>query len=75
MQAAAPRRRRSGGRKGHANRAGGAAISQMRWRIPVNLDAPVETLSEAGEKAIFGPGTNIPDAAQDILHLFRVARA
>ena len=52
MQDAAPRRRRSGGRKGHANRAGGAAISQMPWRIPVNLDAPVEPLSEEGVQAI-----------------------
>ena len=32
-------------------------------------------LKEAGVKAIFGPGTNIPDAAQDILHLIREARA
>jgi len=32
-------------------------------------------LTEAGVKAIFGPGTNIPDAAQDILRLIREARA
>ena len=32
-------------------------------------------LKDAGVKAIFGPGTNIPDAAQDILHLIRAARA
>ncbi|MEM6376200.1 MAG: methylmalonyl-CoA mutase family protein, partial [Pseudomonadota bacterium] len=32
-------------------------------------------LKDAGVKAIFGPGTNIPDAAQDILHLIREARA
>jgi methylmalonyl-CoA mutase len=31
-------------------------------------------LKAAGVKAIFGPGTNIPDAAQDILHLIRAAR-
>jgi len=31
-------------------------------------------LSKAGVKAIFGPGTNIPDAAQDILGLIREAR-
>ena len=31
-------------------------------------------LKEAGVKAIFGPGTNIPDAAQDILQLIRSAR-
>ena len=31
-------------------------------------------LYDAGVKAIFGPGTNIPSAAQDILKLIRVAR-
>ncbi|MDD9708112.1 MAG: methylmalonyl-CoA mutase [Paracoccaceae bacterium] len=31
-------------------------------------------LKKAGVKAIFGPGTNIPDAAQDILRLIREAR-
>ncbi|WP_422029450.1 methylmalonyl-CoA mutase [Roseovarius sp.] len=33
-----------------------------------------EFLKEAGVKAIFGPGTNIPAAAQDILKLIREAR-
>ncbi|WP_120503686.1 methylmalonyl-CoA mutase [Sulfitobacter mediterraneus] len=32
-------------------------------------------LYDAGVKAIFGPGTNIPSAAQDILKLIRAARA
>ncbi|KEJ89921.1 methylmalonyl-CoA mutase [Sulfitobacter donghicola] len=32
-------------------------------------------LYDAGVKAIFGPGTNIPEAAQDILKLVREARA
>jgi methylmalonyl-CoA mutase len=32
-------------------------------------------LRKAGVKAIFGPGTNIPDAARDILGLVRAARA
>lgn len=32
-------------------------------------------LKKAGVKAIFGPGTNIPDAAQDILRLIRAARS
>ena len=32
-------------------------------------------LVSAGVKAIFGPGTNIPEAAQDILRLIREARA
>ncbi|SMC73948.1 methylmalonyl-CoA mutase [Primorskyibacter flagellatus] len=31
-------------------------------------------LKDAGVKAIFGPGTNIPTAAQDILRLIRAAR-
>ena len=31
-------------------------------------------LTKAGVKAIFGPGTNIPDAAREILHLVRAAR-
>lgn len=32
-------------------------------------------LKKAGVKAIFGPGTNIPSAARDILSLIRAARA
>jgi methylmalonyl-CoA mutase len=32
-------------------------------------------LKKAGVKAIFGPGTNIPEAAQDILKLIREARS
>ena len=31
-------------------------------------------LKEAGVSAIFGPGTNIPDAAADILRLIRARR-
>lgn len=34
-----------------------------------------EFLQKAGVKAIFGPGTNIPEAAQDILRLIRAARS
>jgi len=34
-----------------------------------------EFLQNAGVKAIFGPGTNIPSAARDILDLIRAARA
>jgi len=34
-----------------------------------------EFLKSAGVKAIFGPGTNIPDAASDVLKLIRAARA
>ena len=33
-----------------------------------------EFLMNAGVKAIFGPGTNIPDAARDILRLIRATR-
>jgi methylmalonyl-CoA mutase len=33
-----------------------------------------EFLQNAGVKAIFGPGTNIPSAARDILELIRAAR-
>ena len=33
-----------------------------------------EFLKKAGVKAIFGPGTNIPAAAKDILGLIRAAR-
>jgi methylmalonyl-CoA mutase len=32
-------------------------------------------LKDAGVKAIFGPGTNIPEAAQDILNIIRETRA
>ncbi|RFP86124.1 methylmalonyl-CoA mutase [Rhodobacteraceae bacterium 63075] len=32
-------------------------------------------LQKAGVKAIFGPGTNIPEAAEDILRLIRAARS
>ena len=34
-----------------------------------------EFLQNAGVKAIFGPGTNIPNAAQDILQLIREAKS
>jgi methylmalonyl-CoA mutase len=34
-----------------------------------------EFLQKAGVKAIFGPGTNIPSAAKEILDLVREARS
>ena len=34
-----------------------------------------EFLKKAGVRAIFGPGTNIPEAAEDILKLIRASRA
>jgi len=46
------RRRRAGGRRGHADRAGTAAIEQMPWRIPVNTDRPTEPLDGDGVQAI-----------------------
>ncbi|GAB4388033.1 trimethylamine methyltransferase family protein [Albidovulum sp.] len=46
------RRKRAGGRAGHARRAGTRAIEQMAWRIPVNPDRPVEPLDEEGVQAI-----------------------
>ncbi|MFQ6551670.1 methylmalonyl-CoA mutase [Aestuariibius insulae] len=42
----------------------GGVIPQQDYRF----------LYDAGVKAIFGPGTNIPEAAQDILKLIRKAR-
>jgi trimethylamine--corrinoid protein Co-methyltransferase len=46
------RRRRAGGRRGHADRAGDAAIEQMPWRIPQLMDRPTEPLYEDGIAAI-----------------------
>ncbi len=46
------RRRRTGGRAGHADRRGGAVIEQMPWRIPLNTDAPTEPLGPDGVAAI-----------------------
>jgi methylmalonyl-CoA mutase len=34
-----------------------------------------EFLYSKGVKAIFGPGTNIPEAAKNIMNLIRAARA
>lgn len=46
------KRKRAGGRTGHADRAGHRAIDQMPWRIPQNHDRPTEPLDEAGVTAI-----------------------
>ena len=48
----ARRRGRSGGRSGLAARRGKQAIEQMPWAPPVNIDAPVEPLTEEGVDAI-----------------------
>ena len=45
-------RRRGGGRAGNAARRGQAAIDQMPWRIPVNIDRPTEPLGPEGVQAI-----------------------
>ena len=45
-------RRRGGGRAGNAARRGQAAIDQMPWRIPVNIDRPTEPLGPDGVQAI-----------------------
>ncbi len=46
------RKRRGGGRAGNAARRGGAVIEQSPWRIPVNIDRPIEPLDAAGVAAI-----------------------
>jgi len=46
------RRKRAGGRAGHAVRAGTRAIEQMPWRIPENHDRPTEPMGPEGVEAI-----------------------
>ncbi|MGB3313750.1 MAG: trimethylamine methyltransferase family protein, partial [Albidovulum sp.] len=46
------RRKRAGGRAGHAERAGVKAVDQMPWRIPANPDRPVEPMGPEGVQAI-----------------------
>ena len=46
------RRKRSGGRAGHATRRGTTAIEQMPWRLPVNQDRPIAPLSDEGVQRI-----------------------
>ncbi|MCU4654032.1 trimethylamine methyltransferase family protein [Roseibacterium sp. SDUM158016] len=46
------RRRRTGGRKGHSDRAGHAVISQSPWRLPINPDNPTEPLDGDGVAAL-----------------------
>ena len=43
---------RGGGRAGNRHRAGGQAIEQMPWRVPVNPDRPTEPLDAEGVEAI-----------------------
>ena len=44
--------RRGGGRAGAAARRGSAALSQMPWSIPQNIDRPIEPLTAEGVAAI-----------------------
>ncbi|MEY8827756.1 trimethylamine methyltransferase family protein [Sedimentitalea sp. XS_ASV28] len=46
------RKRRGGGRAGNAARRGGLVIDQMPWNPPINIDRPVEPLTEDGVAAI-----------------------
>jgi trimethylamine--corrinoid protein Co-methyltransferase len=46
------RRKRCGGRAGNAGRRGSAAIEQMPWNPPLNIDRPTEPLDDAGVAAI-----------------------
>lgn len=46
------RKRRGGGRAGNAARRGGVVIEQMPWKPPINIDRPVEPLTEEGVAAI-----------------------
>ena len=46
------RSRRGGGRAGAAARRGAAALQQMPWSIPQNIDRPIEPLTEEGVAAI-----------------------
>lgn len=46
------RSRRGGGRAGATARRGAAALQQMPWSIPQNIDRPIEPLTEEGVEAI-----------------------
>ncbi len=51
--------RRGGGRAGAAARRGAAALQQMPWSIPQNIDRPIEPLTEEGVAAIHGGAMRI----------------
>ena len=53
------RKRRSGGRAGHATRRGTSVIEQMPWKQPVNTDAPTEPLSPEGVERIHNAAMEI----------------
>jgi len=52
MAIEAKRRRRGGGRAGNAERRGTAAIEQMPWSPPINVDRPVDPLTDEGVQAV-----------------------
>ncbi|MWD27272.1 methyltransferase [Aquicoccus sp. SCR17] len=52
MAEASRRKRRGGGHAARAERRGLSVIEQMPWRLPVNVDRPVEPLDEEGVQAI-----------------------
>jgi trimethylamine--corrinoid protein Co-methyltransferase len=62
MTEAPTRRRRSGGRSGHAVRRGTAAIEQLPWTVPVNIDRPTEPLNEEGVQRIHNAAMVILEA-------------
>ena len=64
--ATAERKRRSGGRSGHAQRRGSAAIEQTPWCVPVNIDRPTEPLSPEGVERVH-------NAAMEILEEIGIA--
>jgi len=62
-----------GGRGGRSSRrgsrAGGHAIAQMPWSLPVNLDAPTEPLSAAGVEAVHNGAMRVlEETGIDFLH-------
>ncbi|MEO0357549.1 MAG: trimethylamine methyltransferase family protein [Pseudomonadota bacterium] len=51
-------RRRSGGRAAN-KRGAGPAVQQMPWRMPQNLDRPIEPLTQDGIEAVHGAAMEI----------------
>ena len=73
------KRRRGGGRAGNAARRGHEVIEQMPWRLPVNVDRPVEPLTEEGIAAIHDGAMRILEEIgvaflnEEALEIFREA--
>ena len=65
----APRGGRGGRSSRRGVRAGGHAIAQMPWSIPVNPDAPTEPLSAAGVEAVHNGAMRVlEEIGIDFLH-------